>query len=595
MSNITDDELMEEFETFGIELEEDGNVSNRLKELCALYRMTATDIVNEWIAFSQTKKGTQLIAENLEAFDREKLSKRLSKTPKTPQLKKQKPTVYNINTIHKSLNDDDEAQKLYNAYGTPKAKGNTAKKRQHTPDSGSVKRLTGVDRIPAVPFSPASFSPTSTTPSRKYTDHKNSGEVLVSFPVDNVPWQRSEQECIVGLYNESQSITANFRYMFQKLTDKAHVLNDMIEDMASQLQQYNKIEELSHAALPTQEIVNICGRICCDSIGKLNNKSVLLEGSRDTSAGKCIPVDLTSLSEYSLFPGQIIALEGLNSSGQKFVAQKKLQNVRLPLPVAEVEGGQHINIVVAAGPFTTSHTLAYEPLADLLKLLQNDQPNVLIILGPIVDARNTEIEKGNVNFTYEELFKKQIDDISDVTERINCEVIIIPSYRDIHHDSVYPQPPYIVDQLKSHVHLMSDPCTLTINNIVFGVTSSDILFHIGQEEISFIPGSRDRLARLAKHLLLQQSFYPLYPPVKGINIDYDQLETFGKMLVTPHILLVPSDLKYFIKDIDGCCVVNPGRLAKGQIGGTYSRMVIKTDSAVSGSIIKSISAQVVRI
>ena len=83
------------------------------------------------------------------------------------------------------------------------------------------------------------------------------------------------------------------------------VLDDMIEDMADQLKKSHDIEEFSHIALPTQEEVTVVGRICCDSNGKLNAKSVLLEGSVDMSAGKTIPMDLSQLKEYALFPGQV--------------------------------------------------------------------------------------------------------------------------------------------------------------------------------------------------------------------------------------------------------------------------------------------------
>ena len=65
--------------------------------------------------------------------------------------------------------------------------------------------------------------------------------------------------------------------------------------------------------------------MCCDSNGKLNAKSVLLEGSRTTSAGRQIPVELGSLSQYSLFPGQVVAMKGINSSGTKFVAKSLLE------------------------------------------------------------------------------------------------------------------------------------------------------------------------------------------------------------------------------------------------------------------------------
>lgn len=33
------------------------------------------------------------------------------------------------------------------------------------------------------------------------------------------------------------------------------------------------------------------------------------------------------------------------------------------------------------------------------------------------------------------------------------------------------------------VQLVSEPCTLSINGVMFGLTSTDLLFHIGAEEI----------------------------------------------------------------------------------------------------------------
>lgn len=92
--------------------------------------------------------------------------------------------------------------------------------------------------------------------------------------------------------------------------------------MAEHLQKIHNIDEFAHLALPTQEEVTVAGRVCCDSNGKLNPKSVVLEGSIDTSSGKTIPVDLSQLKEYALFPGQIVAMTGHNSTGQKFVASK---------------------------------------------------------------------------------------------------------------------------------------------------------------------------------------------------------------------------------------------------------------------------------
>lgn len=37
-------------------------------------------------------------------------------------------------------------------------------------------------------------------------------------------------------------------------------------------------------------------------------------------------------------------------------------------------------MMVAAGPFTTSDSPCYEPLADLMKTVQNDKPDLLILV-----------------------------------------------------------------------------------------------------------------------------------------------------------------------------------------------------------------------
>ena len=92
--------------------------------------------------------------------------------------------------------------------------------------------------------------------------------------------------------------------------------------MADHLRSIHTIEEYSHVALPTQDDVTIVGRVSCDSQGKMNSKSVVLEGSIDMSAGSMMPVDLSQLNKYALFPGQVVAMNGHNSTGKKFVANK---------------------------------------------------------------------------------------------------------------------------------------------------------------------------------------------------------------------------------------------------------------------------------
>lgn len=619
MGVVQDEELQEEFDVFGINLNE--QLIDKLKELCITYNLDADRVADEWLAFSKARKDIPISLENLDLFDREKLAKKTQRTPQTPLNKRTQQKVYNINNVSEGV-DISDAENLYNTYGgTPSSKGTAAQKRQLTPDNPTIKRFQNSTRSPAVPFSPASFSPVGATPSKKYSSRTNAGDVIASIGnVDNAKWSGSGNKCPIKLHDPMENMSPeekdsvkdlcqDFKYMFQKLTDKAAVLNEMIDEMATQLQEKHSIEEFSHVALPVQEEVTLVGRICCDSLGKMNAKSVILEGSRDTSAGRSVPLDLSDLKQYSLFPGQIVAMDGINTSGQKFVVKKLYEGVVQSLPSCSNDKDQissnDMTVLIAAGPFSTSDNLSFEPLADLVKHIRKDKPDVVILMGPFVDLKNDLIENGKCITPFDDIFKTKLKEISDVASN-DCQVIVLPSYRDVHHDYVYPQPPFFHQSKDSrmkaktdypNVHFMPDPCVVDINNVIFGLTSSDVMFQLGAEEISFNPpGASDRMARLAEHLLTQQNFYPLYPSPEDVNIDYEVFEYYARMPCTPHVLVLPSDLKQFTKDIQGCCCINPGRLARGQAGGTFSRVQVRGGAIVSQqSILSSITAQVLRI
>ena len=65
--------------------------------------------------------------------------------------------------------------------------------------------------------------------------------------------------------------------------------------------------------------------------------------------------------------------------------------------------------------------------------------------------------------------------------------MFVPSNRDVHHDPIYPQPPYNL-QKDDRVYFVSDPCVLSLGGVIVGLTSTDVLLHLGTEEISFPPG-----------------------------------------------------------------------------------------------------------
>jgi DNA polymerase alpha subunit B len=90
---------------------------------------------------------------------------------------------------------------------------------------------------------------------------------------------------------------------------------------------------------------------------------------------------------------------------------------------------------------------------------------------------------------------------------------------------------------------------------------------------NLVPGSR--LERISQHMLQQRSYYPLFPPALGTNLDLSKMSKWS-MPCQPDVLIVPSKLTNFARKVLGetTVVVNPGQLSKNTTGGTYAVMDI---------------------
>uniref|UniRef100_A0A4W4FC41 DNA polymerase alpha subunit B n=1 Tax=Electrophorus electricus TaxID=8005 RepID=A0A4W4FC41_ELEEL len=583
MAAPTTEELKLELDTFDIACEDDA-VLDKMLEQCLCHRIQAEDIVCEWVAFSTTKGLLKLTLNNLETFEYEVSA------------------MSGLHCTRVQNQAEEEEEDLLDSYSTP-AKVGSQKRALTTPEQPRSKRGGMWAPSPTQILSPASFSP-SATPSQKYSLRGGRGEVVATFGAVQGPrWAGKGQTTVRVklLEGHEDSLTSSYKYMFQRLRDVRSVLTEKIESLGEELRTHFNIEEFSPVSLPAQDTVAVLGQVCCDSNGKLNAHSVLLEASQEQGARQ-VPVDLSELRDYSLFPGQVVIMEGMNTSGSRFVASK-LYEVRLcyrfssELPLSSKNSCLPVMVLLACGPYTPSDTLTYEPLIDLLGVINKDHPDVCILMGPFVDSKHEQIEKAQVTETFETMFSRCVGSIVDGTRGL---LVFVPSQRDAHHHYVYPQPPFTLPDLKKddvqRVTLVPDPCTLLIGGVTFGLTSTDILFHMGAEEINSATGS-DRFSRIMKHMLTQRSYYPLYPPAEEVSMDYEKFQQYGQMPLTPDVLIVPSELRYFIKDVIGCVCVNPGRLTKGQVGGTYGRLLLQQNPAhvQGGRVSPCLAGQLVKI
>eukprot|EP01018_Ginkgo_biloba_P022864 Gb_31734 [translate_table: standard] len=417
------------------------------------------------------------------------------------------------------------------------------------------------------------------------------------------------------------------RYMYDSIEDKFDSLERRIKRFATALAAKEACNVFNHVALASQESVFVVGLVCCDGEGHLNDKSILLEGSVEYSGGQRVRLDLHKLVQFSFFPGQVIGVEGHNPSGHCLVASRVVDSFPLlnPLEIHDQDAPsakrlaldqtsekvslpitpKAISVVIAAGPFTTADNLAFEPLADLLVYAQKKRPNLIILLGPFVDSEHSQIRTGTVDRFFGQIFQEEVcARLRDYCEEVGsgARVVLVPSTRDAHHDFVFPQPPFDINDLEDlnpQITCIANPGIFCLNEVTIGCCTVDILRHLSSEEISRIPeGSpNDRLARLATHVLSQRSFYPLFPAGSGLPLDLSIAPEALHIHCIPDIFILPSDLAPFVKVLppdyaakqtgtdslqkgsSGCgqkcsksICINPGRLAKGINGGTFAEL-----------------------
>lgn len=132
--------------------------------------------------------------------------------------------------------------------------------------------------------------------------------------------------------------------------------------------------------------------------------------------GARVNVDLSHLKSsnqaYSLFPGQIVAIEGMNPTGRKIVAHRICEgagHVPNASSVRELrqfhherQDGSPIKVITASGPFTTADSMSYQPLIDLLHVIMEQSPDVVILTGPFVDMRQDAIKSGRPTIEFED-------------------------------------------------------------------------------------------------------------------------------------------------------------------------------------------------
>lgn len=600
---------MAEFKKSGFDLDEEQEIAKKCLTFCINYNLKPSDIASSWEVYYLNRQLNEPTVQNAQM---DGFLQYLQNEQKEAAIKEEPDLhFYSSKDVEMILNEED---------------GDTKEGILSSPTDRSLRLYSEpFDSTPQIHGSIFSSGKPSkhVTPFGQRTD-----KFVVKFCTNNTPNAENGERVIDHENNEDDIIRKvqprkrcslnvhgsgpepGCRFMYDRIEDRFNALENRIKRHTTALIASGLYEELVDPTVASQKSIFSVGMICCDGEGHLNEKSILLQSSVEHSGGQRVRLELQKLSQFSVFPGQVVGIEGHNPSGHCLIASKLVDS--FPLSTAadvnlhpakkqaldqEIQSTdlshkqEELSVIIASGPFTTTDNLSFEPLTELLAYATRKLPQLLILLGPFVDSEHPEIKKGTTDRSFDEIFHTEIlKRLQDYVEYMGSDarVILMPSIRDANHDFVFPQPAFDIHppNLKHQITSLTNPGTFEANQVKIGCCTVDILKHLSGEEMSRNPADgtpSDRMSRLANHILSQRRFYPLYPPVEGIPLDFSLAPEALHISSIPDILILPSDMKYFVKVLSlgeggegeeqvKCICVNPGRLAKGEGGGTFAEL-----------------------
>ncbi|KAH8363553.1 hypothetical protein KR084_011573 [Drosophila pseudotakahashii] len=612
-----DVELKQQFDEMGVEPAD--SVLDRCVELAISYSvLDATEFVEQWMAFSLSHlHGEDPGLENLGDFERkvlqlrkDKMGSQAASAPKSKSYASSSSVQDTSSLASYGVMEDDPMLDDYvsesavdssSALHTPKAKK----------DAVRNSNLKG-----GVLFSPVSYTPQSAkrnpavgTPTSSSVAGKP-GDVVDSFGHPKLlagsSWQSQMEHTVPVaqklLHKNAPLTVANLGYMNDLLGDRCDDLHDRVDEIGRGLVE-RKLGEAAAAecswypqdqqALQAAGGLHAVGMIHSEDDGPLDAHSaflVVIDDDTDEVKDTTLSLNFSRIKSASIFPGQVVLAKGFIPKGKTFVVEE-MHTERKLTPATPLKVDRELQFVVAAGPFTDSTDLFYEPLHDLLKYIKEHRPDVLVLTGPFLDADNKMV--GELAETFDSFFEKMIAGIMEAVGS-HTAVLVVSSQKDAMSHSVYPTPPNTLRRTYPNLHMLPDPSLVDMDGITLGVTSTDVVDHLLSHE--FAAGAGERMHRAINHLFHQGSFYPLYPPAdEDMAYDSQLALKYAQLRQLPNVLILPGDQRHFIRLVNDCLVINPGRLSDKK-GGTFARFLVAPSApGKAANMFNSVACQVKRI
>lgn len=350
----------------------------------------------------------------------------------------------------------------------------------------------------------------------------------------------------------------------------------------------------------SQAEVVLCGRIACEGLeGKLNERSLLLEGSRASSGGASVRLSVVECPAVTAFPGQIVGVLGRSGmSGTTFHAREILDGLSIPARVA-TRGDSPLHALVAAGPYCLRDSLEYDALERVFEHALQEKPDVLILLGPFLDASNMQVAAGATTLpgedepcSFEDVYTEHVLKLLQrgvaLLKRASpdTQLLLQPSLDEVLCFHPMPQPPLDIslgleramEPLKRlGVRFLPNPAHLRIGGLRVSVSSADALSPLLRELVLRPEGKK--IQESLRQLLRQRTLFPALPrdppqvsEARASAFDFPE----G---VAPDVCIFPSQcgglMGAFVDDV---AFINPGSVCRPAALGTFAELWVMPPS-----------------
>eukprot|EP01084_Bolivina_argentea_P140762 247407_1 len=465
------------------------DLSSLIKDL----NLGTDDLVNEWLAYQHNNNASCMDQSSFKGFSKHL---RYSQSAKVPKKTKSRSGSQQPHTSASFIHNHRSLKPLMEVRSTPntnrlKRKPQSAVKSNNVVKNGDA--MPGFDRYLSMqtpsksmkkppkdtvmaPLSTPTMQPLDIHQSPVPTNHtykarKKKGDTIDVLN-DHLAKHNNVQPLRVHFKrNPIETDAAPYRFMHEQMYVKQNAVKERIAFIGTHLMKQIRCdtgtdekgdEGVVYSAIdePSQSQCYYVGRIVNDGDhgynGATSDKITAGNLMLQDEFGKTIRLDISSVTSVSLFPGQVVAVCGVNSSGREIHVEKIYQkgcirsksgDTDMDVDMEQTSNNKKddgvLQIMVACGPFTPQNNVDFQgsPLQEFGTLVAKNRPNIVILMGPFTDSQNEKIKGNDIDCTFEELFESLLRSFMQCIGS-TTKVIITPSTKDIHHWSAFPQPKY---------------------------------------------------------------------------------------------------------------------------------------------------------